>query len=153
MGGLAVQKLPFLLVFLLLHHLQLSACLGLETFGESLVYSFSLERIQSIICFLGWLHWELLYLLFLDLRAVARIFYGSTSDELLEHVKKNPISDLKMHEIVPAGIILLALLFLGFWPRGISDRIDTEIETRYSKMNIYLTKFLPPVLFIETEQF
>ena len=78
------------------------------------------------------------------LRAVAKIFYGPSSEELLEHVKKNPISDLKLYEIVPAGIILLALLFLGFWPRGVSDRIDKEIETRYSSVSKTTSSSLPP---------
>ena len=62
----------------------------------------------------------------------------------MKHEKENPISDLSPAEIIPAGIILSALLFLGLWPRGVSDRIDQEIGTRYEKIDFAaLSQFTP----------
>ncbi|MGY8713725.1 MAG: hypothetical protein ACKVJ1_07570, partial [Verrucomicrobiia bacterium] len=78
------------------------------------------------------------------LRAVAKIFFGTSSEELNEYEKDKPILDLKPSEIIPAGIILSALLFLGLWPRGVSDRIDHEISTRYEKIDLAaLSQFTP----------
>ena len=65
------------------------------------------------------------------LRAMARIFFGDQTDELTVLTKENKITDLSLGEIVPASLILIPLLFLGLWPRGISQGIDTNISDRY----------------------
>jgi NADH-quinone oxidoreductase subunit M len=65
------------------------------------------------------------------LRAMARIFYGNKSDELLSFEKENKILDLNIKEIIPASLILLPLLFIGLWPKGISEGIDVNISSRY----------------------
>jgi NADH-quinone oxidoreductase subunit M len=69
------------------------------------------------------------------LRAVAKVFYGKQSDELSEHAKSSPISDLSVSEMIPAGVLVAALLFLGLWPRGISDRVNREVLLRYESLN------------------
>jgi hypothetical protein len=56
---------------------------------------------------------------------------------------------LSFSEILPAGVILSALLFLGLWPRGISDRIDQEIDSRYSQLRSEQTMSLPPCCLLE----
>ena len=58
--------------------------------------------------------------------------------------KKNPITDLKISEIVPATVILLFLLLLGLWPKIISERVDHEINSRYSNINSDYSSTLPP---------
>ena len=65
------------------------------------------------------------------LRAMARIFFGQKSEELNEFEKESEISDLKLKEILPASLILLPLLLIGLWPKGISEGIDVNISSRY----------------------
>ncbi|MBD37301.1 MAG: NADH-quinone oxidoreductase subunit N [Opitutae bacterium] len=65
------------------------------------------------------------------LRAMARIFFGEQSEELSAHEKKSKINDLSLAETIPAVLILLPLMFIGLWPKGISEGIDTSITKRY----------------------
>jgi NADH-quinone oxidoreductase subunit M len=65
------------------------------------------------------------------LRAMARIFFGEQSEELSAHEKKSKINDLTFAETIPAVLILLPLMFIGLWPKGISEGIDTSISKRY----------------------
>jgi NADH-quinone oxidoreductase subunit M len=65
------------------------------------------------------------------LRAMARIFFGEQSEELSAHEKKSKINDLTFAETIPAVLILLPLMFIGLWPKGISEGIDTGITKRY----------------------
>ena len=62
---------------------------------------------------------------------MARIFFGDQSVELAAHAKDHKIKDLSLGEIIPAALILLPLLFLGLWPKGISQGIDTNVTDRY----------------------
>ena len=63
------------------------------------------------------------------LRAVARIFFGQETDELSQQTKKSPVTDLSISEMLPASVILSALLLIGLWPLSISERIDSEISS------------------------
>ena len=65
------------------------------------------------------------------LRAMARIFFGEQSEELSAHEKNSKINDLSLGETIPAVLILLPLMFIGLWPKGISEGIDTSITKRY----------------------
>ena len=65
------------------------------------------------------------------LRAMSRIFFGEQSEELSAHEKKSKINDLSFAETIPAVLILLPLMFIGLWPKGISEGIDTNITKRY----------------------
>ena len=57
---------------------------------------------------------------------------------------------LELGEILPAGLILAALLFIGLWPRGISDRINNEIGSRYERVDyVGLSQFTPACCLIE----
>ena len=69
------------------------------------------------------------------LRAMARIFYGTKSDEMIEYQKNKKISDLRSKEILPAAVILLPLLLLGLWPKSVSDGIDTNVSSQLSILN------------------
>ena len=76
---------------------------------------------------------------------VARMFFGSATEELVEVESKKPIKDLKLIEMIPAGVILIALLWIGLWPRTISPSIDREIQYRYQSMdNSSSRNSLPP---------
>ena len=146
MGGLGT-KTPILACFFIAASLATIGLPGFGNFWGEFGVFLSLGQKPDHHLFLGLAALGIIISAIFGLRAVAKIFYGPSSDELLEHVKKNPISDLRLHEIVPAGIILLALLFLGFWPRGISDRIDKEIETRYSSVSTKTQVLFPLVVY------
>jgi len=65
------------------------------------------------------------------LRAVANVFFGEQTEEFAEFEKENPVKDLNLSELLPAGLLVAALLLLGLWPRTISDRVNGEIGIRY----------------------
>ena len=65
------------------------------------------------------------------LRAVANVFFGEQTEEFAEFEKENPVKDLNLSELLPAGLLVAALLLLGLWPRTISDRVNGEIGNRY----------------------
>ena len=77
----------------------------------------------------------------------AKIFFGKESEELSKQVKESSVSDLSREEIIPAALILSALLLIGLWPSSISERIDSEIGARYSHMQskspLFQTILLP----------
>ena len=77
------------------------------------------------------------------LRAVANVFFGKQTEEFEDFEKENPVSDLKIAELVPAGLLVAALLLLGLWPRSISERVDGEIGTRYKAFEERLAGGLP----------
>ena len=66
------------------------------------------------------------------LRAVANVFYGKQTEAFAEREKDSPVKDLSRSEIVPASLLVAALLLLGLWPRSISERVDVETIDRYS---------------------
>lgn len=143
MGGLAT-KTPVLACFFVAASLATIGLPGFGNFWGEFGVFLSLgenpdHRLFLVLAALG-----IIISAIFGLRAVAKIFFGTGSDELIKHEKENPISDLKPAEIIPAGIILSALLFLGLWPRGVSDRIDQEIGTRYEKIDFAaLSQFTP----------
>lgn len=55
------------------------------------------------------------------LRAVAAVFFG-------EATEPRECGDLSRKEKLPAVILLIALLAVGFWPRSISDSIDPAVQ-------------------------
>ena len=77
------------------------------------------------------------------LRAVANVFFGKQTEKFENFEKENPVSDLKVTELVPAGLLVAALLLLGLWPRSISERVDGEIGTRYKAFEERLAGGLP----------
>ena len=65
------------------------------------------------------------------LRAIAKVLFGECSQALLEKHQEKPISDLTSSERIPALLLLVALLWIGIWPRTISDHIDEEAVNRF----------------------
>ncbi len=65
------------------------------------------------------------------LRAAARVFFGPASEEFSKTAEKNPIADLRWSERFPALLLLAALLFVGFWPKSVSDDLNATLKTVY----------------------
>jgi len=61
------------------------------------------------------------------LRAVARIFFGAPTPALSSVMAANPPADLAWGDRVPALILLVALLVVGFWPKSISTPLNAAL--------------------------
>ena len=61
------------------------------------------------------------------LRAAARVFFGPATDRLKEVATRHPPVDLSWAEKFPALVLLAALLFVGFWPKSMSDPINSAL--------------------------
>ncbi len=134
MGGLG-SKTPLLACFFIAASLATIGLPGFGNFWGEFGVFLSLGENPKHHLFLGLAALGIIISAVFGLRAVAKIFFGSPSTELLDYQKNNKISDLNSSELFPAGIILFALLFLGLWPRGVSDRVDQEINFRYSDLD------------------
>ncbi|OAM90929.1 NADH-quinone oxidoreductase subunit M [Termitidicoccus mucosus] len=63
------------------------------------------------------------------LRSAARIFFGPRTAAFEKIAGGQPPSDLHWGEKVPAVVLLVALLLIGFWPKSISTAIDAELTS------------------------
>jgi NADH-quinone oxidoreductase subunit M len=61
------------------------------------------------------------------LRVAARVFFGPPSPTFAQVVTDHAPSDLGWGEKLPALILLAALLFIGLWPRSISDGVNRAL--------------------------
>jgi NADH-quinone oxidoreductase subunit M len=143
MGGLG-SKTPLLACFFIAMTLATIGLPGFGNFWGEFGIFLSLGQDRENLFFLVLAASGIIISAIFGLRAVAKIFYGTASDDLLEHEKQNPILDLKYSEILPASIILIPLLFLGLWPKATSERIDNEINIRYSESDSSGVASLPP---------
>ena len=60
------------------------------------------------------------------------MLFGSPHQQLKIHFDKNSPVDLSRFELLSSGVILAALTLIGLFPSSISERIDGEIDSRYS---------------------
>jgi len=77
------------------------------------------------------------------LRAMAKIFFGSESQEFQKSTTYSSVSDLSKSEILPATFILVPLFLIGILPLTISHRIDLDIGQRYSEFQSQSSSFKP----------
>jgi NADH-quinone oxidoreductase subunit M len=63
------------------------------------------------------------------LRSAARIFFGPRTAAFEKTAAGRPPPDLHWGEKVPALILLVALLLIGFWPKSISTAIDAGLAS------------------------
>jgi len=64
------------------------------------------------------------------LRAAARVFFGPQSDCFKKVVAEHPPVDLAWSERLPAIILLAALLFIGFWPKALTDPVNHALTAK-----------------------
>ena len=130
MGGLA-SKTPILACFFAAATFATIGLPGFGNFWGEFAIFLSLGEYAENHLILGLAALGIIISAIFGLRAMARIFFGDQSDELAAHAKDHKIKDLSLGEIIPAALILLPLLFLGLWPKGISQGIDTNVTDRY----------------------
>ncbi len=63
------------------------------------------------------------------LRAIARVFFGTESDDFVEVQKEHTVTDMTWAERVPALILIIVLFFIGFFPKTISSSINEALES------------------------
>ncbi len=61
------------------------------------------------------------------LRAAAKVFFGAPTEAFAKVAAEKPPVDLTWKERIPALILLLALLVIGFWPKSFSTGVDAEL--------------------------
>jgi NADH-quinone oxidoreductase subunit M len=62
------------------------------------------------------------------LRSAARVFFGPPTVPFSQIAAKFPVTDIGWGERIPALILVAALLFVGLWPKSMSDSIDTALK-------------------------
>jgi NADH-quinone oxidoreductase subunit M len=65
------------------------------------------------------------------LRALAQIFFGPPSEAFTRVAAATPPADLDWKERLPALLLLAALLFLGCWPRAVTDAADAALRASF----------------------
>lgn len=63
------------------------------------------------------------------LRAIARVFFGTESDDFKEVQKEHTVTDMTWAERIPALILIIVLFFIGFFPKTISSSINEALES------------------------
>lgn len=128
MGGLAT-KAPVLAALFVAATMAGIGLPGLANFWGELVIFVSLWKISMLVTGLaiGGVIISAVY----GLRATAKIFFGPATEEFAKTAEANPVADLRWSERVPALILLAGLLFLGFYPKSISNSLDATLKVVY----------------------
>jgi NADH-quinone oxidoreductase subunit M len=128
MGGLAM-KAPVLAALFVAATMASIGLPGLANFWGELVIFISLWKISMLVTGLaiGGVIISAVY----GLRATAKIFFGPASEEFAKTAEANPVTDLRWSERVPALILMAGLLFLGFYPKSISNSLDATLKVVY----------------------
>ena len=120
MGGLA-KHAPVLAAFFVAATFASIGLPGFANFWGELVIFVALWKLSPVITALAVA--GVIISAIYGLRAVARVFFGPASDNFAGVAAKHPPVDLRWSERVPALVLLVALLFIGFKPRSLSDPI------------------------------
>jgi NADH-quinone oxidoreductase subunit M len=128
MGGL-VQKAPVLAAFFVAAIFASIGLPGFANFWGELAIFVSLWTLSPWVtaCAVGGVIISAIY----GLRAVANVFFGQPSEAFAKIDAQKPVVDLSWNEKLPALVLLVALLFLGFWPRSISTPLNAALQAIY----------------------
>jgi NADH-quinone oxidoreductase subunit M len=125
MGGLA-QQTPVLAAFFAAGTLAGIGLPGFANFWGELTIFVALwdySRVFTAIAVSG-----IIISAIYGLRAVARVFFGPASESFAKVKTEHPPADLRWSEKLPAIILLAALLFIGFWPKSMSDPVNAALH-------------------------
>jgi NADH-quinone oxidoreductase subunit M len=61
------------------------------------------------------------------LRAAARVFFGPATERMAAVVTRTPPTDLDWSEKIPALVLLVTLLFVGLWPKSLSEPVNAAL--------------------------
>ncbi len=124
MGGLA-QKTPVLAAFFVAATMASVGLPGFANFWGELTVFVSLWQFSpwvTAVAVAG-----VVISAIYGLRAAARVFFGPHSEQLNTVLAKHPAADLAWSERLPALVLLVALLVVGFWPKTISTAANAAL--------------------------
>jgi NADH-quinone oxidoreductase subunit M len=124
MGGLAM-KTPVLAALFVAATFASIGLPGFANFWGELTIFVSLWKFSPLITALaiGGVIISAIY----GLRAAAAVFFGPATERMKEITEKHPPVDLRWAEKIPALILLAALLFIGFWPKSMSESLNATL--------------------------
>ena len=125
MGGLA-QKTPVLAAFFVAATLASIGLPGFANFWGELAIFVALWKFSPLITALAVA--GVVISAIYGLRSVARVFFGPSTEQLAQVTAAHPPLDLSWKERAPALILLVALLFVGFWPKSITTALDAALK-------------------------
>jgi NADH-quinone oxidoreductase subunit M len=124
MGGLA-QKTPVLAAFFVAATMASIGLPGFANFwGEYVIFIslWNFSHVFAAIAVSG-----IIISAIYGLRAAARVFFGPPTEFLVKVEAEHPVVDLRWAEKLPALILLATLLFIGFWPKSISEPVNNAL--------------------------
>ncbi len=124
MGGLA-QKTPVLAAFFVAGTMASVGLPGFANFWGELTVFVSLWNFSPALTAVA-IAGVIISAIY-GLRAAARVFFGPSTDALNTVLAKHPATDLAWTERLPALILLVALLVVGFWPKTISTAANAAL--------------------------
>jgi NADH-quinone oxidoreductase subunit M len=125
MGGLA-QKTPVLAALFVTATFASIGLPGLANFWGELAIFVALWKFSPLITALA-IAGVIISAIY-GLRAAARVFFGPATDRMKEVATRHPPADLTWGEKIPAFVLVAALLFVGFWPKSMSDSIQGALN-------------------------
>lgn len=128
MGGLA-QKAPVLAAFFVTATMASIGLPGLANFWGELTIFVAAWTFSPLLTMLavGGVVISAVY----GLRAVARIFFGEPTAAFAKVATGLPTVDLSWGEKLPALVLILALFFIGFWPKSFSEPVASALDALY----------------------
>ncbi len=125
MGGLA-QKTPVLAAFFVAATMASIGLPGFANFWGELTVFVALWKFSPALTAVAVA--GVVISAIYGLRAAARVFFGPPSEPLKTVYAQHPPVDLDWREKLPALILLVALLFFGFYPKAISQPVDQALN-------------------------
>ena len=128
MGGLA-QKAPVLAAFFVAATLASIGLPGFANFWGELAIFISLWKLSPWVT-AGAVAGVIISAIY-GLRAAANVFFGPPTETFSAVAAKRPVIDLSWSEKLPALVLLVALLFLGFWPKSLATPLNSALQAIY----------------------
>lgn len=128
MGGLA-QRAPVLAAFFVAATMASIGLPGFANFWGELAIFVALWKFSTLFTVIA-VSGVVISAIY-GLRAAARIFFGSPTAEFAKVAETHPPVDLRWSERIPALILLVALLFIGFWPKSLSTPLNDSLKSLF----------------------
>ena len=129
MGGLA-QKAPVLAAFFVAATFASIGLPGFANFWGELVIFVAAWKFSPLLTALAVA--GVVISAIYGLRAAANIFFGAPTDQLTAATAgQPPATDLRWSEKIPALVLLVALLGVGFWPQSLTTSLNAAVTALY----------------------